>query len=113
MRGLPGDSEGGENPKVEHLTPVARGGSNRVSNLGLACEPCNREKGTMTAEDFGFPDLQKQASQSLRDAAGVNATERRDVRSRRHDAQRLSASLFSIGRVPAGERCGYSHITST
>ena len=32
--------------QVEHIVPRARRGSNRVSNLTLACEPCNMEKGT-------------------------------------------------------------------
>lgn len=31
--------------QVEHILPKARGGSNRVSNLTLACEPCNQAKG--------------------------------------------------------------------
>jgi 5-methylcytosine-specific restriction endonuclease McrA len=60
--------------QVEHLTPRARGGSNRVSNLTLACEPCNVKKGTQTAAEFGFPDLQAQAKQPLHDAAAVNTT---------------------------------------
>ena len=32
--------------QIEHIHPKARGGSDRVSNLTLACEPCNRRKGT-------------------------------------------------------------------
>ena len=60
--------------QIEHLTPRARGGSNRVSNLTLACEPCNIRKGTQTAAEFGFPDLQAQAKRPLNDAAAVNAT---------------------------------------
>ena len=60
--------------QIEHLTPRARGGSNRASNLTLACEPCNVRKGTQTAAEFGFPDLQAQAKQPLNDAAAVNAT---------------------------------------
>jgi len=31
--------------QIEHITPKARGGSDRVSNLTLACEPCNQRKG--------------------------------------------------------------------
>lgn len=38
--------------QVEHIVPKARGGSNRFSNLTLACEPCNREKGTRPVEEF-------------------------------------------------------------
>jgi len=59
--------------QVEHLVPKARGGSNRVSNLTLACERCNRKKGNRTSEEFGFPHLQAQAGLPLRDAAAVNS----------------------------------------
>ncbi len=60
--------------EIEHIVPRARGGSNRVSNLTLACEPCNKQKGTQTAEEFGHPEVQAQAKRSLKDAAAVNAT---------------------------------------
>jgi len=60
--------------QIEHLTPRARGGSDRVSNLALACEPCNQKKGTQTAAEFGFPQLATTAKAPLKDAATVNAT---------------------------------------
>jgi 5-methylcytosine-specific restriction endonuclease McrA len=60
--------------QIEHLTPHARGGSNRVSNLTLACEPCNQQKGTQTAAEFGHPELQARAKAPLTDAAAVNTT---------------------------------------
>ena len=60
--------------QIEHIVPRARGGSNRVSNLTLACAPCNLKKGTRTAEEFGYPDVHKQARQPLKDAAAVNST---------------------------------------
>ncbi len=60
--------------QIEHIVPKARGGSNRVSNLTLACAPCNTTKGTQTAEEFGHPDVQRQAKTSLKDAAAVNTT---------------------------------------
>jgi len=60
--------------QIEHIVPKARGGSNRVSNLTLACEPCNRKKGNQTAEEFGHPKVQAQAKQPLKDAAAVNTT---------------------------------------
>lgn len=31
--------------QIEHLIPKVRGGSNRVSNLTLACRDCNQRKG--------------------------------------------------------------------
>jgi 5-methylcytosine-specific restriction endonuclease McrA len=60
--------------EVEHITPKARGGSNRVSNLTLACHDCNKTKGTQTAAEFGHPEIQTKARQPLKDAAAVNAT---------------------------------------
>lgn len=58
--------------EVEHLVPKSRGGSDRVSNLVIACRPCNELKGSQTAAEFGFPQLQVQAKQPLKDAAAVN-----------------------------------------
>ena len=37
---------------VEHIIPKARGGSNRVSNIAIACVQCNQKKGAMPIEDF-------------------------------------------------------------
>lgn len=60
--------------QIEHIIPRARGGSNRMSNLTLACEPCNKMKGTQTAAEFGHPAVQAKAKQPLQDAAAVNTT---------------------------------------
>lgn len=66
--------------QIEHIQPKAKGGSNRVSNLCLACESCNLKKGTRDVKDFlsGKPDVLKrvlaQAKTPLKDAAAVNAT---------------------------------------
>ncbi len=60
--------------QVEHIVPKARGGTNRVSNLTLACEPCNTAKGTQTADEFGYPSVQAHARRPLKDAAAVNAS---------------------------------------
>jgi 5-methylcytosine-specific restriction endonuclease McrA len=60
--------------QVEHIVPKARGGTNRVSTLTLACQSCNDAKGTRTAEAFGHPEVQAQAKRPLKDAAAVNAS---------------------------------------
>jgi 5-methylcytosine-specific restriction endonuclease McrA len=60
--------------QIEHIVPKVRHGSHRVSNRTIACKPCNDAKGTRTAEEFGYPQIQAQAKQPLRDAAAVNAT---------------------------------------
>jgi hypothetical protein len=59
--------------QIEHLVPKARSGSDRVSNLTLACAPCNQKKGSQTAAEYGFPQLMAQAISPLRDAAAVNS----------------------------------------
>jgi 5-methylcytosine-specific restriction endonuclease McrA len=60
--------------QVEHIVPRVRHGSDRISNLTMACKTCNETKGKRTAEEFGYPQIQAQAQQPLRDAAAVNAT---------------------------------------
>ena len=60
--------------EIEHIFPKSRGGSNRISNLTLACRKCNQKKGNQTAEEFGYPEIQKQAKRPLKDAAMMNAT---------------------------------------
>ncbi|MBK1780415.1 HNH endonuclease [Advenella sp. WQ 585] len=66
--------------QIEHLQPRARGGSNRISNLALACGPCNLKKAAQPLSTFLAKDplrlarIQAQAKQPLRDAAAVNAT---------------------------------------
>lgn len=66
--------------QVEHITPRAHGGTNRLSNLTLACEQCNQAKGTQDIKTFlaSKPEVLKrllaQAGQPLKDASAVNAT---------------------------------------
>jgi 5-methylcytosine-specific restriction endonuclease McrA len=66
--------------QVEHIHPKAKGGTNRISNLCLACEPCNIKKGTKSIEQFlsKKPDvlkkIQAQSKRPLKDAASVNST---------------------------------------
>ncbi|MEU7744801.1 RNA-guided endonuclease IscB [Nonomuraea sp. NPDC049158] len=66
--------------QIEHIHPKAPGGSNRISNLTLACRACNQAKNTTPAEEFlrSKPTLLarilQQAKATLRDAAAVNAT---------------------------------------
>lgn len=65
--------------QVEHIVPRASGGSNRVSNLTLACQPCNQKKGSKPIDEFlkGKMDvlrkIKAQAKAPLKDAAAVNA----------------------------------------
>ncbi|MCP4031181.1 MAG: HNH endonuclease, partial [Herbaspirillum sp.] len=66
--------------EIEHIVPKSRGGSDRVSNLSLACVKCNQRKGSRPVEIFlkKKPELLKkilaQAKAPLKDAAAVNST---------------------------------------
>ena len=66
--------------QIEHIVPRATGGSHRVSNLTLACQPCNQKKGAQDLKVFLAKDpqrcarIQAQAKRPLKDAAAVNAT---------------------------------------
>lgn len=60
--------------EIEHINPKSRGGSNRISNLAIACHKCNQSKGSKTAAEFGHPEVQEQAKKSLKDVAVVNST---------------------------------------
>ncbi len=59
--------------QIEHLIPRSRGGSDRASNLAVACQACNLKKGKQTATEFGFPQVQAQARTPLKDAAHVSS----------------------------------------
>ena len=66
--------------EVEHITPKSKGGTNRISNLCIACRDCNQKKGAADIKDFlkNQPEkLKKILAQSKglrKDAAAVNST---------------------------------------
>ena len=64
--------------EVEHIVPKARGGSNRSSNLTLACRPCNQAKGAQPLEKFAAPAvaarIKRRMKAPLNHAAAINAT---------------------------------------
>ena len=66
--------------QIEHIHPRAKLGTDRISNLTLACEPCNIKKGDQDVQVFlaNKPDVLKcilaQAQAPLKDAAAVNTT---------------------------------------
>lgn len=66
--------------EVDHIHPKSKGGSDRVSNLTLACHDCNQTKGNQDIREFlkGKTDLLnrvlKQAKTPLKDASAVNST---------------------------------------
>jgi hypothetical protein len=83
--------------QIEHVIPKSKGGSNRVSNLTLACQRCNQQKGNRTAGAYGYPDVQAQACQPLKDAAAVNSI--RYTIGNRLKELGLSVGFWSGGRT--------------
>jgi 5-methylcytosine-specific restriction endonuclease McrA len=66
--------------EIEHIRPRANGGTDRVSNLTLACRPCNQRKAAKPIELFlasqpaRLRRILAQSKAPLKDAAAVNAT---------------------------------------
>jgi 5-methylcytosine-specific restriction endonuclease McrA len=81
--------------EIDHIQPRSKGGSDRVSNLTLACQPCNQKKGSRDIREFLKADpkrlarIEAQRNVPLRDAAAVNST-------RWALFQRLSATNLSV-----------------
>lgn len=66
--------------EVEHIKAKSKGGSNRVSNLAIACVQCNQAKSNLDIQDFlaDKPSVLKRilarAKAPLKDSAAVNST---------------------------------------
>ncbi|MFE3585386.1 HNH endonuclease [Streptomyces vinaceus] len=65
---------------IEHVRPRSGGGSDRLSNLVLACVPCNQAKGTSSIEEFladrpaRLERVIAQLRRPLHDMATMNST---------------------------------------
>jgi 5-methylcytosine-specific restriction endonuclease McrA len=72
--------------EIDHVKPKSKGGSNRVSNLVIACHSCNIRKGNKTIEVFLknkpklFNKVLKTLKTSLKDTAAVNSTKKELVK---------------------------------
>ncbi len=88
--------------QVEHIVTKSPGGSNRVSNLALACEPCNLTKNNRAAAEFGHLDIQAQARKPLKNAAIMNAT-----RWRLYEQLKATGLPVKGGPGSRTERLGY------
>ncbi|WP_030921291.1 RNA-guided endonuclease IscB [Streptosporangium amethystogenes] len=88
---------------LDHIHPRSRGGSDRISNLTLACVQCNQTKNATPVQEFLktspalLAKILKQAKAPLRDAAAVNAT--RWALWRALEATGLSVHTASGGRT--------------
>ena len=88
--------------EIEHIHPRSKGGSDRVSNLTLACHACNQAKGNRDVRVFvedpvRLARILKHAKAPLKDAAAVNAT--RWALYRRLEVTGLPVEVASGGRT--------------
>lgn len=93
--------------EVEHIHPRSKGGSDRVSNLTIACHDCNQTKGERDVRGFVRDEARlarilKYAKAPLRDAAAVNTT--RWALYRRLEALGLPVEVGSGGRTKFNRR---------
>jgi 5-methylcytosine-specific restriction endonuclease McrA len=64
--------------EIDHVVPKSRGGTDRVSNLTIACHKCNQKKGNQPVEEFlvydpeRLKDIKAGLKKPLKDAAAVN-----------------------------------------
>lgn len=88
-----GGESGDRRLTVDHIHPQGRGGSDRLDNLATACKTCNDDKGNRTADEYGYPDVQKQVKQSFKHAAHVGVIKTHLV----HDLSGLFETAMTYG----------------
>lgn len=43
--------------EIDHIHPISRGGTDDKENLAVSCKSCNRSKGVLTLEEWGFGNV--------------------------------------------------------
>ena len=86
--------------EIEHIIPKSRGGSGRVDNLTISCRGCNQKKDKQTAEEFGFPEIQKLAKESLKSTAFMNVV--RKILAKQVNAEETYGYITKYNRIRLG-----------
>ena len=99
--------------EIDHIIPKSKGGTDKVSNLTIACRECNCKKSNHSIQEFlkNKPALQsqilKKAETPLADAAAVNSTRKAIVKGLENTSD-LPLSCSSGGRTKFNRNCqGY------
>jgi hypothetical protein len=109
--------------EIEHFTPRSRGGTDRVSNLTVACHRCNNvEKGSLLPDEWiaalraskrkadyqkaqRVEEIKKELKKPLKDAAAVNTTRYAIFRCLQHvglPIERGSGAQTKMNRIEMG-----------
>ncbi|AOY97482.1 HNH endonuclease (plasmid) [Cupriavidus sp. USMAA2-4] len=89
--------------QIEHIQARAKGGTDRASNLTLACATCNQAKGALPIERFlarqpaRLTKILAQTKRPLKDATAVNATRWALLNALKHTG--LTVDVGSGGRT--------------
>ena len=89
--------------EIDHIQPRSKGGSDRISNLTIACHRCNQSKGNqdikvyLKSKPIVLKSVLAQAKSPLKDAAAVNVTRYQIGNSLK--ALGLSVSFWTGGRT--------------
>lgn len=82
--------------EVDHIHPKSRGGSDRVSNLAIACHDCNQSKGNMPLASFLQGDTGRRERQRLSSAAYAGNDPKKRAAREHHEANRLEIVLKQV-----------------
>jgi 5-methylcytosine-specific restriction endonuclease McrA len=79
--------------EVDHVRPVARGGSNEISNLRTACAPCNTRKADFLLEEIGMTDHTDEISSGW---DGLTGSYRQLWESQRDESGKLLDEAYQV-----------------
>ncbi len=82
--------------EIDHVHPRGLGGSDRVSNLAIACHDCNQAKGKKPLASFLQGDVGRQERQRLFAALYAGNDPKKRAERERHEANRLERVLKQI-----------------
>ncbi len=82
--------------EVDHIHPKSRGGSDRVSNLAIACHDCNQAKGNAPLAVFLETDKHRRERQRVSAAVHAGDDPKKRAKWELHEANRLERVLKQV-----------------
>ena len=96
--------------EVEHKHPKGQGGTDKVSNLTVACHKCNQAKGNRTLEQWEEELQTKEAAKAERQKEPVGQTGKNPKQAEEKPKETLNQiRIENIGKVLKGQTVGASN----